>query len=131
VVHVYADDGVGTGRCFGLFANELQLLVFTEDWHTQVAQVPGLVHALQQDPATTALVLEIRYVRRDPLAKNVIGKHHNDFVTINESLAEAKRFRDAAGVGLIAELQSLESEFAAVPEQRQELTGVVTTRDDH
>src|SRR5207237_1068639 len=87
VVHVYADDGVGTGRRFWLFADELQPLVFTEDWHTQVAQVRGLAHALEEDPAAATLVFEIRYVRRNPLAKNVVGKHHNDFVTIDESLA--------------------------------------------
>ena len=40
----------------GIFANELQLLVFTEDWHTQVAQVPGLVHALRTEVRPGAVV---------------------------------------------------------------------------
>src|SRR5579864_1530712 len=90
-----------------------------------------LIHAFQKNASARMLVGEIVHVRADALTQYVVPKHDDNSVAIHELLAQTKGFCNTTCARLIAELQSLQTEFGAIAQQRQELASVISARDDH
>src|SRR5438132_27426 len=112
-------SGVRTRRRLGLLANVGQPIVLTKDRNAQVTQMGRILHLLEQNPTAASLIDEVLNVRRDGLAEDVVAEHDHDLVAVDEALAQAKRFGNPAGAGLIGELETPQTELVAVAQQRQ------------
>src|SRR5438067_8278184 len=96
-----------------------------------MAEMTRVLHLLEQEAAALLLVSEVPNVCRDALAKDVVAKHDDYLVAVDEGFAEPERFGDSAGLSLIRKLQPMQAEVVAVAEKGQELPGMVAARDDH
>src|SRR5690606_33745482 len=126
VVHVDARDRVARGRVLRLL-DDADAAVAGQLRHAEPFRV---VHLLEQDLCTLALVPEAADRLGERVLEEIVAQDHDDRLAIGEVLGQAQRLRDPALAFLVRVVQVLEAELTPVAERSEALDRVVAARHD-